>query len=221
MIEMLIGVAFAGLIFALPYVYERVGERISIPKFRKNLEEKMKEIDKKLEEVVSAGVPAGVPAGVSGASKKQAEEKVVPLNSEVNLEGLESNLENSLGDNLLEEMETASEIKTEMDEEENIETPDIPDLPDLNSDLDMDFEDFSQNIQLKSDEDGKHEKEVEKVEFDEEDDLISSIAREVQVKEEKEIDLLRDLKGQKFTAEELERELKEVLRVLRTVSGGG
>ncbi len=210
MIEMLIGIAFAGFILAVPYIYERVGNKfsfsLSLPKLRskKEVEEKIKEVDRELEEVVSAGV---------SINPKPAEEKVVPLD-DVNLD---------LDDNLLEEMETASEIKAEAPEPiEDEKLPDIPDLPELNSDLDMDFEDFGQEIPLDSSEGDEEEEEdeVEEVDFDEEDELISALAKEVETKEEEEIDLLRDLKGQKFSAEELESELQEILMRLKALSGG-
>ncbi|KUJ94028.1 MAG: hypothetical protein XD40_0740 [Archaeoglobus fulgidus] len=212
MIEMLIGIAFAGFILAIPYVYERVGGKLSLgklslgmPKLRskKEVEEKIKEVDRELEEVVNAGV---------SINPKPAEEKVVPLD--------EANVEPD--DNLLEEMETASEIKVEAPEPDEEKLPDIPDLPELNSDLDMDFEDLGQEIPLDADEqeEEEEEEEVEEVEFDEEDDLISSLAKEVETKEEEEIDLLRDLKGQKFSAEELEAELQEMIQRLKVLSGG-
>ncbi len=50
-------------------------------------------------------------------------------------------------------------------------------------------------------------------------DLISTIAREVEIKEEEELDLLRDMKGQKFSAEELERELQETIQRFKTLAG--
>ncbi|MBO8180631.1 MAG: hypothetical protein H0Z19_09190 [Archaeoglobus sp.] len=207
MIEMLIGIAFAGFILAVPYIYERVGGKftLALPKLRskKEIEEKIKEVDKELEEVVSAGVEI---------NPKHGEEKVVPIDDANTVPD----------DNLLEEMETASEIKTETETtEEEEKLPDIPDLPELNSDLDMDFEELGQDIPLESDEDEEDEEdEVEEVEFDEEDDLISSLAKEVETKEEEEIDLLRDLKGHKFSAEELEKELQETIQRLKALAGG-
>lgn len=206
MIEMLIGIAFAGFILAVPYIYERVGGKftLALPKLRskKEIEEKIKEVDKELEEVVSAGVEI---------NPKHGEEKVVPIDDANTVPD----------DNLLEEMETASEIKTETETTEEEKLPDIPDLPELNSDLDMDFEELGQDIPLESDEDEEDEEdEVEEVEFDEEDDLISSLAKEVETKEEEEIDLLRDLKGHKFSAEELEKELQETIQRLKALAGG-
>lgn len=164
------------------------------------MEEKIKEVDRELEEVVSAGV---------SINPKPAEEKVVPLE--------DSNVEPD--DNLLEEMETASEIKVEAPEPDEKKLPDVPDLPELNSDLDMDL---GQEIPLDTDEqeEEEEEEEVEEVEFDEEDDLISSLAKEVETKEEEEIDLLRDLKGQKFSAEEIESELQEMIQRLKVLLGG-
>lgn len=206
MIEMLIGIAFAGFILAVPYIYERVGGKftLALPKLRskKEIEEKIKEVDKELEEVVSAGVEI---------NPKHGEEKVVPIDDANTVPD----------DNLLEEMETASEIKTETETTEEEKLPDILDLPELNSDLDMDFEELGQDIPLESDEDEEDEEdEVEEVEFDEEDDLISSLAKEVETKEEEEIDLLRDLKGHKFSAEELEKELQETIQRLKALAGG-
>ena len=215
MIELLIGVAFAAFVLALPYIHERIGKdtfaMLKLPKLsrKEEVEKKIKEVDEKLEEVVNAGV-----------SKNEAVEKVVPLDNAAESVQVE--------EGLLEEMETASTIAAQQSTQEQEEKlPEIPDLPELNSDLDMDFED-----ELKvglTDESGESENEEEEgeeemeeeedIEFDEEDDLISSIAKEVEVKEEEEIDLLRDLKGQKFSAEELEAELEEILQKLKALAG--
>ncbi|WP_202320706.1 hypothetical protein [Archaeoglobus neptunius] len=209
MIELVIGIVFAAIVLALPYLNDRVGgdmlKRLKVPKIarKKEIEEKIKEVDRELEEVVGAGV---------SKREGQAEEKVVPLDDAVKTVQID--------DNLLEEMETASTIKPVENSEEKL--PDVPDLPDLNSDLDMDFEDIGEEVKLEdTDEDDDFEQEeVDEVEFDEEDDLISSIAKEVEVKEEEEIDLLRDLKGQKFSAEELERELQETIQRFKALAGG-
>ncbi len=213
MIELLIGVVFAGVILALPYLKDRVGgdvlKRLKIPKIarKKDIEEKMKEVDKELEEVVEAGVSK------RESQSPAAEEEVVPLDD------IAENIQ--IDDNLLDEMETASTIKTEMPEEDEEKLPDIPELPDLNSDLDMDFDDIGGEIKLEeTNEEEEDEDEIEEVEFDEEDDLISSIAKEVEVKEEEELDLLRDLKGQKFSAEELEKELQEMIQRLKALAEG-
>lgn len=206
MIEMVIGVVFAAIVLALPYIHERVGKIelgvFKLPKFlrkKEEVEEKLKEIDEKLDEVVSAGV-----------SKKESE-KTTPLDDVTKTVQLD--------ENLLEEMETASKITANSEISEDAQLPDVPDLPELNSDLDMDFEEISLTDEhLEESEDVEEEyEEEEEIEFDEEDDLISSLAKEVEVKEEEEIDLLRDLKGQKFSAEELERELQEAIQRLKAL----
>jgi len=218
MIELLIGIVFAAIILALPYLNDRVGSdvlrRLKMLKtvkmqkiaIGKDIEEKMKEVDRELEKVVEAGVSK------RERQSSEAEEKVVPLDEVV--ESIQ------IDDNLLDEMETASTIKIEMPEESEEDLPNIPDLPDLNSDLDMDFEDIGSEIKLEDTTNEEQEEEIEEVEFDEEDDLIASIAKEVEVREEEEIDLLRDLKGQKFSAEELEKELKEAIQRLKATYGG-
>ncbi len=216
MIELLIGVAFAAFVLALPYIHERIGKdtfaMLKLPKLsrKEEVEKKIKEVDEKLEEVVNAGV-----------SKNEAVEKVVPLDNAAESVQVE--------EGLLEEMETASTIAAQQSTQEQEEKlPEIPDLPELNSDLDMDFEDElkvglideSGEGESEGEDEGEEEMEEEEdIEFDEEDDLISSIAKEVEVKEEEEIDLLRDLKGQKFSAEELEAELEEVLQKLKALAG--
>ncbi len=58
-------------------------------------------------------------------------------------------------------------------------------------------------------------KEDERIEFDEKDDLISSLEKEIEVEEREEIDLLRDLKGQKFEIQELESEILEILQTIK------
>ncbi len=212
MIEMVIGIAFAAFVLALPYIHERVGKdtfaKLSLPKLsrREEVEKKIKEVDEKLEEVVNAGI-----------NKNEAVEKVVPLdNAAENVQ---------VDEGLLDEMETASTITAQQSTEEEEKLPEIPDLPELNSDLDMDFEDELKVGLTDSGEESEEEEEEEEmeeeedIEFDEEDDLISSIAKEVEVKEEEEIDLLRDLKGQKFSAEELEAELEEVIQRLKAIAG--
>lgn len=223
MIELLIGIVFAAIILALPYIYDKMGEelrklkmwsklsKIKMPKItrKKEIEEKIKEVDKELEEVVRAGV-----SRKRDDQTSMAEEKVIPLDDVTKTVQID--------DNLLDEMETASTIRTEMPEESGEEEfPGIPELPDLNSGLDMDFEDIGGEIKLEdTGYEEEEQEEIEEVEFDEKDDLISDIAKVIEVKEEEEVDLLRDLKGQKFSAEELEKELQETIRRLKALSGG-
>ena len=216
MIEMLVGVVFAAIVLALPYLHDKIGKShgLKFPKLsflrRKEVEEKLKEVDEKLEEVVSTGVSKKEDVG-----ENRVEEKIVPLDDAVKTVQVD--------DNLLEEMETANTLTPAAPETESEETkfPDVPELPELNSDLDVDVDDLENEIKLVPDDSGEEEDEeedVEEVDFDEEDDLISSIAKEVEVKEEEEIDLLRDLKGQKFSAEELEKELQETLQRLKALA---
>uniref|UniRef100_A0A7C4WL32 Uncharacterized protein n=1 Tax=Geoglobus ahangari TaxID=113653 RepID=A0A7C4WL32_9EURY len=134
-----------------------------------------KEIDEALEKVVS--------------EKPRAEEKFIPLdNAAKNVEVTE---------NLLDEMETGTMIKTEDEEEKLPELPDLPELTDETGEINM--EDVEKEI----------------TDFEEEDNLILSLAKEIETKEKEEIDLLRNLKGKKFSAEELEKELLETLERLK------
>ncbi|ADB58431.1 hypothetical protein [Archaeoglobus profundus] len=203
-----LGVAFTAVALGIPMFFNKLKGQghLKLPslpslKFsfirRKGVEEKMKEIDEKLEEVVSSGVDKNV-------------EKVVEESSEkVKVE-----------EDLLEEMETASSLKSsEETENEEESKPEIPELPDLsvNSDLEIDTEDIDSEFKLGEEENEESGDDVEGVEFDEKDDLIESLAKEVAVEEEEEIDLLRDLKGQKFDVNELQSELVEVLERLKSI----
>ncbi|MDI3488026.1 MAG: hypothetical protein PWR26_743 [Methanosarcinales archaeon] len=217
--EMLVGVVFAIFVIATSYIYDRVKSggnspriKLSLPLLssirRKKTEEKMKEIDQKLEEVVSAGVSKG--------KENREEDKELDKMEELASKNVE------VSDDLLNEMQTADRMS--ISEELSLEAdglphvPDMPDLPsELNSDLEVDTSDvdIGFGIEVSEEEEGT---ESEKIEFDEEDDLIASIAKEVEVKEEEEIDLLRDLKGQNFDVNELENELNEALRRLKSLS---
>ena len=79
---------------------------------------------------------------------------------------------------------------------------------------------FTKEIELEDTSDEEEEREeIEEFESDEEDDLIPVIAKEVEIKEEEELDLLRDMKGQKFLAEEFERGLQETIQRFKTLAG--
>jgi len=217
--EMLVGVVFAIFVIATSYIYDRMKSRSNSPSIklslpllpstrRKKTEGKMKERDQKLEEVVSAGVSKG--------KENRGEDKELDKMEELASKNVE------VSDDLLNEMQTADRISTS--EELSLESddlPDVPDLPDLPSELNSDLEvdtsdvDIGFGIEESEEEEGT---ESEKIEFDEEDDLIASIAKEVEVKEEEEVDLLRDLKGQNFDVNELENELNEALRRLKSLS---
>ncbi len=216
-LEMLVGVAFAAAVLAVPYVYDKVGNgkfslNIKLPsrkKDGKDVEEKMKEIDEKLNEVVSA----------APSERKESIEKVAVL------EEAAKNVE--VREDLLDEMQTAETLSAssaEVGDAEDAkpELPELPELPeDTSSDLEVDTEEIDKEFSLMptdEDADEEEEEEEENVDFDEEDELIASLAKEVETKEEEEIDLLRDLKGQKFDVEELESELKEVLQRLKALT---
>ena len=216
MIELVVGIVFAAIILAVPYIYDKMGidvlKRLKMPKLsfsrKKEVEEKLKEVDEKLEEVVSSGVSK------REEIESKVVEKIVPLDDAAKTVQID--------ENLLEEMETASTLEPELPETESEETtnlPDIPELPELNYDLDVDVDDLENEIKLEPESEDEEEEEVEEVDFDEEDDLISSIAKEVEIKEEEELDLLRDMKGQKFSAEELKKELEEALQRLKALQG--
>ncbi len=205
MMEILAGLAFAGGAIVIPQVFKKVSiGKLSFPKLkRKKTEEKMKEIDEQLDKVASEGIKK--------PEKTEVAEKIVPL------EDAAKNV--TVEEDLLNEMETADSIKIpESDENDETKLPELPELPELGEDGDIDTEDIEKEITLdaESDEDVEGEEEIS---FDEEDDLISSLAKEVEVKEEEEIDLLRDLKGKKFSAEELETELRETLQRLKGLAG--
>jgi len=194
--EMLIGIAFAALIVALPYLHEKISGNFRIfPLRRKEVEEKMKEVDRALEEVVNMGV------------RQKAEEKVVPLEGE-NPVNNPANID--FDSNLLEEMEAGTQIKAENAEEEQ-KLPEIPELPEIK---------VEEEVKAESESEDKDKEEVKTVDFDEHDELLSSIVKDIDKKEEEEVDLLRELKGQKFSAEELESELREVLAKFKALSGG-
>jgi len=204
MMEIVAGLVFVSFAMIIPQVFKSdkikngsmrgLFERLRRGSKKKDEE---KEIDEALEKVAS--------------ESPKAEEKVVPLdNAAKNVEVTE---------NLLDEMETATTIKTENEtEEENKEEklPELPDLPELTEDTEeIDMEDVEKEITLEPT--NEEEEEEEEIDFEEKDDLISSLEKEIETKEEEEIDLLRDLKGKKFSAEELEKELSETLQRLRSL----
>jgi len=204
-----LGIAFTAATVGLNIFLNKLKERenlklpsLKLPFFRKEkFEEKAKEIDEKLEEVVSSGV-----------RKESKEEVAGDMNIEKGIEKIvdESSENVKVEEDLLNEMMTTSNPKNDENEEE-IRKPEIPKLPELNSDLEIDTEDIDSEFDL------SEEKEEEKIDFDKKDDLIESLAKEVTVDEEEEIDLLRDLKGQKFDINELQMELIEVLEKLKSI----
>ncbi len=166
-------------------------------------EEKLKEIDQKLDEAISSLPTKSV-------------EKTVVLEGEDEL-SKEASEKFKVEENLLEEMQSglkaeASSIETK--EPENKTVQELPDLPEEDLNMNMDSVDEQFNLEAESEEKNE-EKNEEKVELDEEDDLVSKIVKVAETEEEEEVDLLRDLKGQKFSVEELEKDLNSVLNKLR------
>jgi len=206
MMEIVAGLVFVSFAMIIPQVFKSAkikngSMRGIFRRLRRGSKKKdeEKEIDEALEKVVSE------------RPKAKAEEKIVPLDDAA------KNVE--VTENLLDEMETATTIKTENEDEEEKEEklPELPDLPELTDESEeINMEDVEKEITLEPTSE-EEEEEEDTIDFEEEDDLISSLAKEIETKEEEEIDLLRDLKGKKFPAEELEKELAETLQRLRSL----
>ncbi|AIY89713.1 hypothetical protein [Geoglobus acetivorans] len=209
--EIIVGVVFAVVAIAVPQLLSKNNLSLRLPniKIKKNVDEEIKKIDQVLEKVASEGIKKGAESNPGSTDDASPIDELGVKNVEVQ-------------ENLLEEMDTASQINTP--EAVSEETEDLPGLPELGQLDDLSMEDVEEEISIvpleETDEEDYDEDEGEtKIEFDEEDDLISSLAKEVQVEEEEEIDLLRDLKGKKFAAEELESELNEILTKLKSLQG--
>lgn len=206
MMEIVAGLVFVSFAMIIPQVFKSAkikngSMRGIFRRLRRGSKKKdeEKEIDEALEKVVSE------------RPKAKAEEKIVPLDDAA------KNVE--VTENLLDEMETATTIKTENEDEEEKEEklPELPDLPELTDESEeINMEDVEKEITLEPTNE-EEEEEEDTIDFEEEDDLISSLVKEIETKEEEEIDLLRDLKGKKFPAEELEKELAETLQRLRSL----
>jgi hypothetical protein len=192
-IELILGLIFVAVVLLVPYMPKKKitvsFNKLNLNFSRKKREEKLKEIDKKLEEVLSEG----------------GKEKLVKLEEATE----EAAKKFDIKDDLLSEMQTsnASTItannsapgifsEPKMDE---LSLPKIEGLEDMGE--------IEKEVKLEQ----KEQAEETKVEFDDSDKFLEDIAREVEMKEEEQLDLLRDLKGQKFVLEELEAELKEIL----------
>ncbi|MCS7118768.1 MAG: hypothetical protein RMH75_04495 [Archaeoglobaceae archaeon] len=186
--ELILGVAFLGFVLFLSYMpRKKIGTPFKIPSFnfsRKNMEKKIKEIDKKLEEVVSADI--------------SSKEKIVKL--EEATEEIAKKFE--VKGDLLSEMQISNNLKEEK------ESNSLPEISLPSADL-GELEKMKVESEVKLEE--NKEAETEKVEFDESDELLEDLAKEVEKRDEEHFDLLRELGGQKFSVQELEKELGEVL----------
>ncbi|MEM1576973.1 MAG: hypothetical protein QXU31_06440 [Archaeoglobaceae archaeon] len=195
-IEIIIGIVFMLAVFLVAYLpkdkfklrFKTPNLSFSISKSKKSKEEKLKEIDKKLEEVLSEDF---------------GKEKIVRLDEATE----EAAKKFEVKGDLLSEMQTTnlnmSSGNSEQLKQPELSLPEVGNLEELGE--------VEKEVTLEQNGE-KTEKKVEtKVEFDESDKLLEDIAKEVEQKKEEQLDLLRDLKGQKFSVEELEMELKEVL----------
>lgn len=185
-IELLIGLIFLVVVFLVPYLPQK---KITLSFKKPNLilskkerEKKLEEIDKKLEEVLS----------------EPGKEKIVKLDEATE----EAAKKFEIKGDLLSEMQTTEknslnnnsvELKTA-----ELSLPGIEKLEDLGE--------VEKNITLE-----QNEQKETKIEFEESDKLLEDLAKEVEKKREEKLDLLRELKGQKFEVGELEYELKELL----------
>lgn len=195
-IEIIIGLVFMVAVFLVAYLpkgkfksgFKKPNLNFSISKSRKTREEKLKEIDKKLEEVLSEDF---------------GKEKIVKLDEATQ----EAAKKFEVKGDLLSEMQTTnlnmSSGNSEQPKQPELSLPEVGNLEDLGE--------VEKEVTLEQSEEKVEAKAETKVEFDESDKLLEDIAKEVEQKKEERLDLLRDLKGQKFSVEELETELKEVL----------
>ncbi len=192
-LELILGLIFVAVVLLVPYMPKKKitvsFNKLNLNLSRKKREEKLKEIDKKLEEVLSEG----------------GKEKIVKLDEATE----EAAKKFDIKDDLLSEMQTSNAFtitandstqgifsEPKMDE---LSLPKIEGLEEMGE--------IEKEVKLEQNEQTGETK----VEFDDSDKLLEDLAREVEKKEEEQLDLLRDLKGQKFVLEELEAELKEIL----------
>ena len=191
-LELILGLIFVAVVLLVPYMPKKITvsfNKLNLNLSRKKREEKLKEIDKKLEEVLSEG----------------GKEKIVKLDEATE----EAAKKFDIKDDLLSEMQTSNAFtitandstqgifsEPKMDE---LSLPKIEGLEEMGE--------IEKEVKLEQNEQTGETK----VEFDDSDKLLEDLARELEKKEEEQLDLLRDLKGQKFVLEELEAELKEIL----------
>ncbi len=209
--------AFAGGVVGV--ALSKIKHKIRFTKLKKRkekIEEKMEEIDKKLEEVAASGI------------ERKEEEK--DNKEEIRVERIESlsEIEDALkskaeevkiNEDLLEGIDIYSNIKKEDETNEN-EAEKLPDIPQLSDMIEDESGNESENVvdvslrDLKNEEENNSEEELD---FDEKDDLLASLEKEITAEEKEEIDLLRDLKGQKFDINELQEEMTVLLQKLKNL----
>ncbi|MDK2875874.1 MAG: hypothetical protein PWQ22_284 [Archaeoglobaceae archaeon] len=199
-LELVIGLIFVAVVLLVPYMpKKKIALSFKTPNLRfsrKKKEDKLKEIDKKLEEVLSADLK---------------NEKIVKLDEATE----EAAKKFEIKGDLLSEMQTSNNLAEPLPEPKNEISEQKVDLalPNLEN-----LEEIPKVEEIILEPEEQKEEET-KLEFEDSDKLIEDIAKEVERKEEEEIDLLKDLKGQKFLVEELERELKEALEKTKRLRG--
>ncbi|MDI9610100.1 MAG: hypothetical protein QXQ38_04515 [Archaeoglobaceae archaeon] len=185
-LEFLVGLIFVVVVFLIPYLpNKKITLNFKTPNLsfsKKEREKKLEEIDKKLEEVLS----------------EPGKEKIVKLDEATE----EAAKKFEVKGDLLSEMQTTEKLDLPTNPEESKLELNLPSPEKLE-----DLGEIEKEIAL----DQGEQKEETKIEFEESDKLLEDIAKEVDQKKEEELDLLRDLKGQKFEIGELEAELKDVL----------
>lgn len=219
--EIIAGVIVVVVALVLPRFVGNSRTSLRIPKIKlrgKRKEKMEEEIDSMLNKVASEGFKKPNTSSEISSDVKAPSFETLEQESRKNVE---------IEENLLEEMQTGTQIFQNTQEEPKTE---LPALPEEDSFEDLSMDGIEEEVSFLPDdlsekegdeegfEDMAEEEEV-KVEFDEEDDLISSLAKEVEMEEEEEIDLLRDLKDKKFSATELESELADVLKRLKAAKG--
>jgi len=190
-LELVLGLLFISIVFLVTYLPKGGLKGLNMPRpsfsrSKRDREEKLKEIDKKLEEVLSEDF---------------GKEKIVKLDEATE----EAAKKFEVRGDLLSEMQSAGSIGNN-NINEGAKTGEFT-LPNLEAEIQT-TEELEKEVKL--DQADQREGET-KVDFEESDKLLEDIAKEVERKEEEQLDLLRDLKGQKFTTEELESELREML----------
>lgn len=192
-LELILGLIFVAVVLLVPYMPKKKitvsFNKLNLNLSRKKREEKLKEIDKKLEEVLSEG----------------GKEKIVKLDEATE----EAAKKFDIKDDLLSEMQTsnASTITANDSTQGIFSEPKMDELSLPKIEGLEEMGEIEKEVKLEQNEQTGETK----VEFDDSDKLLEDLAREVEKKEEEQLDLLRDLKGQKFVLEELEAELKEIL----------
>lgn len=191
-LELILGLIFVAVVLLVPYMPKKITvsfNKLNLNLSRKKREEKLKEIDKKLEEVLSEG----------------GKEKIVKLDEATE----EAAKKFDIKDDLLSEMQTsnASTITANDSTQGIFSEPKMDELSLPKIEGLEEMGEIEKEVKLEQNEQTGETK----VEFDDSDKLLEDLARELEKKEEEQLDLLRDLKGQKFVLEELEAELKEIL----------